>query len=86
MLCHCATSRGADSDKDHVANRGKKNKRNVLSLQNLHIKPVMFNLILLNMGWYGQSQTHRVQDLMPLGDNENLISTSASLQTKRARA
>lgn len=85
MLCHCATSRGADSSKSHVANRGEK-RRKVLSLQNLHFKPVMFNLILPNMGWYGQSQTHIVQYLMPLGDNENLISTPTSLQRKRARA
>lgn len=56
----------------------------MLSLQKLHIKPVMFNLILLNMGWYGQSQTDSVLGLMPLGDNENLISTPTSLQRKRA--
>lgn len=36
---------------------GGKKKRKVLSLQNLHIKPVMFKLILLNLGWHGQSQT-----------------------------
>lgn len=61
-------------------------RRKVLSLQKLHIKPEKFNSILLKMGWYGQSQTHTMQGLMPLGDNENLISTPTSLQRKRARA
>lgn len=36
---------------------GGKKKRKVHSLQKLHIKLVMFNLILMNLGWHGQSQT-----------------------------